>query len=80
MARRSSVFNFAFFHSFAGMGRGVEGGDDNDWPASLDSSCLLFFDALVFELFAGDVFILQVMGVFTRMGAAEGADCGGRRE
>jgi hypothetical protein len=41
-ARRSSVFSFAFFHSFAGFG-GVEGGgDDDDWPASSVSSRLLF--------------------------------------
>jgi hypothetical protein len=72
--RRSSVFSFAFFHSFTELGRGEEGGnDDDDWPASLASSRLLFFIAPVFKLFAGDVFILQVTGVFTRIrsGAAE---------
>jgi hypothetical protein len=42
---------------------------------------LLFFDAPVFELFVGDVFILQVTGVFTciRSGAIAVADCGGTR-
>jgi hypothetical protein len=62
----SSVFSFTFFHSLARLGRGVEGGD-NTWPASSTSLRLLFFDALVFELFVGDVFILQVTGVFTRI-------------
>jgi hypothetical protein len=71
--RRSSVFNITFFHSFVGLGRGEEGGDDDDWSASPASSRLLFFDALVFELFARDPFILHVMGVFThiRSGAME---------
>jgi hypothetical protein len=42
----------------------------------------LFFDAPVFELFAGDAFLLQVNRVFTRIhsGAVEGADCGSRRK
>jgi hypothetical protein len=58
----------------------VEGGDD-DWPASSASLRLLFFDAPAFKLFAGDVFILQVMGVFTRIhsGATDVADYGGER-
>jgi hypothetical protein len=58
----------------------VEGGGD-DWLASLASLRLLFFDASVFELFVGDVFILQVTGVFTRIrsGATAVADCGGVR-
>jgi hypothetical protein len=63
-ASRSLVFSFAFFHSLAGLGRGVEGGDD-DRSAFSASPRLLFFDASVFELFTGDVFILQVTGVFT---------------
>jgi hypothetical protein len=46
---------------------GEEGGDDDDWPASPASSRLLFFDAPVFKLFAGETFILQVIGVFTRI-------------
>jgi hypothetical protein len=43
------------------LGRGEEGDDDDDWPASPISSRLLFFDAPVFELFVRDAFILQVM-------------------
>jgi hypothetical protein len=72
------MFSFAFFHSLAGLGRGVEGGDDA-WLASSALLRLLFFDALVFELFVGDVFILQVTGVFSRIfsGAIVVADCGG---
>jgi hypothetical protein len=55
------------------LGKGEEGGDDDDWPVSPVSSRLLFFDASVFELFAEDAFILQVTGVFTRIlsGAVE---------
>jgi hypothetical protein len=78
-ARRSSLFNFAFFHSFTELGRGEEGGDDYDRQASLAFSLwLLFFDTLVFNLFAEDAFILQVIGVFTHIfsGAAEGANYG----
>jgi hypothetical protein len=72
--------HFAFFHSFTGMGRGDEGGDDDDHPTSSISSLrLLFFNAPVFELLAEDAFILQVTGIFThiRSRAAEGVDYGG---
>jgi hypothetical protein len=51
--RRSSVFSFTFFHPFAGLGRGEEDGDDNDWSVSPASSQLLFFDTPVFVIFAG---------------------------
>jgi hypothetical protein len=72
-ARRSSVFNFAFFFFFAGLGRGEEGGYDDNWLASSASSWFLFFDMPVFELFAADAFILQGTGVFTHIhsGATE---------
>jgi hypothetical protein len=53
-ASRSSVFSFTFFHSLAGLGRGVEGGDD-DWSASSASPRFLFFDVPDFELFIRDV-------------------------
>jgi hypothetical protein len=58
----------------------VEDGDDA-WPTSSSLLRLLFFDVPVFELFAGDAFILQVTGVFTRMcsGAIVVAVCGGTR-
>jgi hypothetical protein len=58
----------------------VEGGDDA-WPTSSASLRLLFFNEPTFELFVGDVFILQVMDVFTRIrsGAQGVADCGGAR-
>jgi hypothetical protein len=56
------------------LGRGVEVGDD-DWWASSSSPRLLFFDAPAFELFVGDVFILQVMDVFTRIRSG-GYSCG----
>jgi hypothetical protein len=58
----------------------VEGGDEA-WPASSASLRLLFFDAPNFELFAEDVFILQVTGFFTRirLGAIPVANCGGAR-
>jgi hypothetical protein len=57
-AWRSSIFSFSFVHS-AGFG-GVEGGgNDDDWPASLASSQLLFSDVQVLVLFAGDPFILE---------------------
>jgi hypothetical protein len=80
--RMSSVFSFSFFHSFTGLGRGDEGADDDDWPASPASSRLLFFNTPVFLLFARDPFTLQVTGVFThiRSGDAEGADYGGSRK
>jgi hypothetical protein len=64
---RSSVFNFDFFHSFARLGRGEEGGDGDYCPASPASLRLLFFDTPVFELFTGDAFILQVTRVFTHI-------------
>jgi hypothetical protein len=54
----------------------VEGGDDDDWLVSPASSRPLFFDTPVFELFAGDDFIVQVTRVFTRIrseAAKEGA-------
>jgi hypothetical protein len=60
-------------------GEGEEGGDDDDRQASSAFSLrLLFFDTLVFDLFAEDAFILQVIGIFTRIlsGAAEGANYG----
>jgi hypothetical protein len=64
----------------AGLGRGVEGGADA-WPASSGSLRLLFFDAPIFELFARDVFILQVTDAFNRIhsGATSVADYGGVR-
>jgi hypothetical protein len=45
----------------------------------LASLRLLFFDVSVFKLLAGDVFIHQVIGVFTRIrsGATPAADYGG---
>jgi hypothetical protein len=46
---------------------------------SLASSQLLFFDAPVFEVFAGDEFILQVMVVFTRIRSGAVAKGGLRR-
>jgi hypothetical protein len=81
-ARRSSVFNFTFFHSFTGLGLGEEGGDGDDWPASSASSQLLFFDSSVFLLFARDPFILQVTSFFTliRLGATAEVDHGGGRK
>jgi hypothetical protein len=74
------VFSFTFFHSLAGLERGVKGSDDT-WPTSSASLRLLFFHVPVFELFVGDVFILQVMGVFTRIRSESiaVADCGGVR-
>jgi hypothetical protein len=82
--RRSSVFNFAFafFHSFAGLGRGEEGSNGDDWPTSPASSRLLFFDPPVFLLLAGDPFILQVTDVFSRIhsGAVVEADRGRGRK
>jgi hypothetical protein len=75
---RSSVFNLAFFHSLAGLGYGVDSGDDSgaDPSASLRA---LFFPAPVFKILDGDAFILQVQGVFTRIcsGATLAVDCGG---
>jgi hypothetical protein len=54
----------------------VDGGNDS-WPASSASLRVLFFAAPFFMLLAGDDFILQVMGVFTRIcsGATLAADC-----
>lgn len=75
------VFSFAFFHSVSGLGQGDKGGDDDDWLAPPASSRFLFFDTPVFLLFAGDPFIVQVTGVFTRIhkGDAVEEDCGGER-
>jgi hypothetical protein len=60
------------------LGRGLDGGDDA-WPASSASLRVFLFAAPVFMLLARDVFILQVMGVFTciRSGTTLEADCGG---
>jgi hypothetical protein len=44
-ASRSSVFNFSFFHSLAGLGRGVDGGDDSRAEPSA-SLRVLFFPVL----------------------------------
>jgi hypothetical protein len=52
-ASRSSVFNFAFFHSLAGLGRRVDGGDDSEAEPSA-SLWVLFFPVLVFMLLDGD--------------------------
>jgi hypothetical protein len=65
-ASRSSVFNLAFFHSLAGLGRRVDGGD-NFVAASSASLRVLFFPAPVFTLLDGDAFIFQVTSVFTRI-------------
>jgi hypothetical protein len=58
------IFNLAFFHSFAGLGCGVDGGDDSEATPSAMLR-VLFFPASVFTLLDGDAFILQVTGVFT---------------
>jgi hypothetical protein len=74
---RSSVFNLAFFHSLAWLGRRV---DDNDDSGAEPSASLqvLFFPALVFMLSDRDAFILEVTGVFThiRSGATLEVDYG----
>jgi hypothetical protein len=49
------------------VGRGEEGGDDDNWPASPASLRLIFFVPPVFVLFIGDALILQVTGVFSRI-------------
>jgi hypothetical protein len=56
-------------------------GDDDAWLISSASLRFLFFDQPVFEVFGGDVFIVEVTGVFTRirLGATPVADCGGAR-
>jgi hypothetical protein len=63
---RSSVFNLAFFHSLAWLGRRV---DDNDDSGAEPSASLrvLFLPALVFMLLDRDAFILEVTGVFTHI-------------
>jgi hypothetical protein len=50
--------------------RSGEGRDNDDWPASLASLRILFFDALVLVLFDDDAFILPVTSVFTRICSA----------
>jgi hypothetical protein len=75
---RSSAISFAFFHSLAELGRGVDSGNDS-WTASSSSLRDLFFPVLVFMLLDGDAFILQVTGVSTRIcsRAILAVDCGG---
>jgi hypothetical protein len=68
----------AFFHSLAGLGRGVDGGDDSR-AEPLASFRVLFFPTLVLMLLDEDAFILQVQGVFPRIfsGAILDVYCGG---
>jgi hypothetical protein len=78
---KSSVFALDFFHSLFGFRRGgVVGGVDPS--ADPDASSRdLFFPALVFMLFDGDGFILQMQRAFTRIrsGAALETSSGGAR-
>jgi hypothetical protein len=78
-ANRSSVFILYFFHSLAGLGHGGDVGGDDPWVDPYASLRDLFFLAPAFDPLDGDVFILQVHGVFTRTrsGAALVASSGG---
>jgi hypothetical protein len=63
---RSSVFIFDYFHSRLGSGHGGDIGCAATVAAPAALSRPLFFP-VVFELLDGDIFILQVHGVFTRI-------------
>jgi hypothetical protein len=80
-AGRFSVFALYFFHSFFRFERGGEVGGVDPWADPAASSRDLFFPALVFMLFDGEDFILQVHRVFTRIrsGAFLEARSGGAR-
>jgi hypothetical protein len=66
-ASRSSVFAFDFFHSWLGFGRDGDTGGDAPAADPAASSRDLFLPPVVFKLFDGDGFILQVHQVFTRI-------------
>jgi hypothetical protein len=66
-ASRSSVFALDFFHSWLGFGRGGDTGGDVLAADPAASSRDLFFPPVVFNLFNGEGFILQVHRVFTRI-------------
>jgi hypothetical protein len=66
-ASRSSVFVLDFFHSWLGFGRGGDTGGDVPAADPVASSRDLFFPPVVFKLFDGEGFILQVHRVFTRI-------------
>jgi hypothetical protein len=56
-----------FFHSLFRFGRGGEVGGVDHWVHPVASSRHLFFPALVFMLFDGEDFVLQMHWVFTRI-------------
>jgi hypothetical protein len=78
---KSLVFNWNFFHSRFGSGRGGDTGGDIPAADPAVSSRPLFFPSAAFVVFDGDGFILQVHGVFTRIRsrAAIVASYGGAR-
>jgi hypothetical protein len=66
-ASKSSVFALDFFHSLLGFGCGGDVGGVDPWADPTASSRDLLFPALVFMLFDGEDFILQMHQVFTRI-------------